>query len=182
MEFVLGIVFGFISFFIMNLIRRKIYEKKGLKSREYKDLPFNVKLRDTIRHIVFEYNIKRINNDFLLNINFNDVQLMQIMHRSHFPELCSSEQDIQFGLALYIPTIHMNNSKIESLKSILVSESERVNLISGGAVTYFVIDLGTRIRFGGYLLLRIISEVFKEEEVNMSLELFSEGNLPYKIN
>jgi hypothetical protein len=28
---------------------------------------------------------------------------MQLMHRAHFPELCRSESEIAFGIALYIP-------------------------------------------------------------------------------
>jgi hypothetical protein len=108
---------------------------------------------------------------------------MQIMHRAHFPELCKSESDIKFGLALYIPTSNLSENKIIALQSIIEEESE---VLRGGrdidVVDYFLIDLGKRVRFSGYLLTRIIKEVFEKEEKNMSLELFSEGNLPYQLN
>jgi len=182
MEFILGAIFGFVCFFFVRYLKKQIHEKKGVKSKEYKNMPFKEKLRDTIRHIVFEYNIKRKNNDFLLNIYFDGIQLMQIMHRSHFPELCKSEHDVSFGLALYIPTKSMSINQIESLKLLLHEESEIIKHVDGGEISYFIVDLGNRIRFGGYLLTRIIKEVFNEQESKMSLKLFSEGELPYQLN
>lgn len=89
MEFALGSAFGFVCFFVMRMLKKRIREKNTVRFREYRDLPLNIKLKDTIRHIVFEYNIKRVNNDFLLNIDFNGTPLMQIMHRSHFRSYAS---------------------------------------------------------------------------------------------
>jgi hypothetical protein len=37
---------------------------------------------------------------------------MQIMRRAHFPELCSSEKDIEFGLAVYMPTESLTEQKV----------------------------------------------------------------------
>ena len=53
---------------------------------------------------------------------------MQIMHRAHFPELCASEKDIEFGLAVYVPTEHLTDDQVFKLESILI-ESQK-NLIN----------------------------------------------------
>jgi len=164
MEFALGSAFGFVCFFVMRMLKKRIREKNGVRFREYRDLPFNIKLKDTIRHIVFEYNIKRVNNDFLLNIDFNGTPLMQIMHRSHFPELCKSESDISFGIALYIPVKNMDFKQIESLSFVLEEESEIINNIDKNSRLYFIVDLGSRVRFSGYLLTRIIKEVLLKKK------------------
>lgn len=76
----------------------------------------------------------------------------------------------------------MDFKQIESLSFVLEEESEIINNIDKNSRLYFIVDLGSRIRFSGYLLIRIIKEVFIEEEKNMSLKLFSEGELPYHLN
>ena len=183
MDLIVGVIIGWVSLYIAGIAIKSIRQKKGLKDKKYKNWPLTVKLKDTVRHIIFEYDIKRNNNDFLLNINLDERQVMQIMHRAHFPELSRSESDIKFGLALYIPTSNLPEYKIKILEAIIEEESETLKgEIHSGTVNYFVIDLGKRVRYGGYLLARVIKEVFEKEEGNMSLELFSEGNLPYHLN
>lgn len=104
------------------------------------------------------------------------------MHRSHFPELCQSESDVAFGLALYIPISHWSKERISKLNEFVEEESEVANKKKSGQLEFYVIDLGTRVRFGGYFLSRLIKEVFEEDENSFSSELFSEGNLPYWHN
>ena len=182
MELTIGILLGWVSLYIAGVVIKNFRQKKGSKDKSYRNWPLTVKLRDTVRHIIFEYSIKRKNNDFLLNINLNGNHVMQIMHRAHFPELCQSESDIRFGLALYIPLSNLSSDKVKALEVIIEEESEILRGERSDAVAYLVVDLGKRVRFGGYFLARIIKEVFEKEEGSMSLELFSEGNLPYQLN
>ncbi len=182
MNLIIGILLGWSSMYIIGIIIKNIRQKKGAKIKEYKNLSFTAKLRDTVRHIVFEYDIKRKNNDFLLNINLGGNHVMQLMHRAHFPELCQSESDIDFGLALYIPVDDWSEKKFNKLDDIVNEESEVLKKNKSGRLEYYVIDLGKRVRFSGYFLTRIIKEVFGADENQFSSELFSEGNLPYKLN
>ena len=119
---------------------------------------------------------------FLLNISFEGEIVMQIMHRAHFPELCQSESDVAFGLALYIPISQLSDDRIYKLNKIVEEESEVASKNKFGQLEFYLIDLGTRVRFGGYFLSRLIKEVFEGDEKNLSSELFSEGNLPYWSN
>lgn len=164
------------------ILYKNIKEKKGIKHGEYGKIPFTARLRNIIRHIIFEYDIKRKNNDFLYNINFGGRRVMQLMHRSHFAELCRSEADIAFGIALYIPAKGLNLERIKKLDNIINEESEIKRTGKTGELEYYIIDLGKRARFGGYLLSRIVKEVFDADESQFSAELFSEGNLPYHLN
>lgn len=182
MELIIGIILGCISTYVFLLIVKNLKQKKGFNEKGYNNFSLTTQLRNTIRHIIFEYNIKSKNNDFLLNIRFEREIVMQIMHRAHFPELCQSESDIAFGLALYIPLSHWSNDKISKLDKIVKEESEIVSKNKFGQLEFYLIDLGTRVRFGGYFLSRLIKEVFEGDEKNLSSELFSEGNLPYWTN
>jgi hypothetical protein len=118
----------------------------------------------------------------LYNIKLDGNLVMQLMHRAHFPELCRSESDIEFGIALYIPVKGWESAVINRLDKIIHEESEIKKTGSVGGLEYYIIDLGKRVRFGGYLLSRIVKEVFDANEARFSAELFSEGNLPYKLN
>jgi hypothetical protein len=182
MKIIIGIIIGWLSMYVFLIIAKNLKQKKGAKEKDYSKLPFTTQLRDSIRHIVFEYNIKRKNNDFLLNIILKNDIVMQIMHRSHFPELCQSESDVAFGLALYIPISHWPKDRVAKLNEIVEEESEVAIKNRSGQLEFHVIDLGTRVRFGGYFLHRIIKEVFEGDENNFNSELFSEGNLPYWHN
>lgn len=182
MNLITGIIFGWISMYIFLLVMKKIKEKKGVKEKEYSKLPFTTMIRDSIRHIVFEYSIKTKNNDFLLNIDLYGKTVIQLMHRAHFPELCQLESDINFGIAIYIPVVGWEEKKVEKLQNIIDQESEIMKISKIGKLEYNIIDLGTRVRYGGYLLTRIIKEVFEADENEFSSTLFSEGNLPYWRN
>ena len=128
MNFIIGFLAGAVTLFLLSVLFKKNRERRGKYQREYQSKYFTTKIKDTLRHLVFEYSIKRSNNDFLLNINFKGKRSMQIMHRAHFPELCASEKDIEFGLAVYVPTEHLTDDQVFKLESILI-ESQK-NLIN----------------------------------------------------
>ena len=45
---------------------------------------------------------------------------------------------------------------------------------------YYIIDCGKRVKYCGYFLNRLLVEVFEINDPDrISLELFSEGKLPY---
>lgn len=180
MNFIIGLLVGWLTLYLAAITLKYLKQKKGVRSKEYDDLKFTMTLRDTIRHIVFEYDIKRKNNDFLLKIKLNERQIMQLMHRAHFPELCQSETDISFGIALYIPVTGWNADMFSRLERIIDEETEVMSKNKAGRVEYCVVDLGKRVRFSGYFLSRIINEVFVGKENEFSCELFSEGKLPYR--
>lgn len=168
--------------YVFITLVKALRQKKGVKDKDYRGLPFTTKLRDSVRHIIFEYSVKRKNNDFLFNIMLRGEIVMQIMHRAHFPELCQSESDVAFGLALYVPVSNWSKDKISKLNQIVEEESEVASQNRFGQLEFYTIDLGTRIRFGGYFLSRLIKEVFAGDEDDFSSELFSEGHLPYWRN
>src|SRR5687767_3430793 len=100
-NFLGGFIAGFIFAYLLYVLIKNLKQKSGLKYDDYKRLPLLVKLKDTLRHIIYEYDIKRHNEDFLLNILFGKTKIMQIMHRAHFPYLVKNKTRISFGLALY---------------------------------------------------------------------------------
>ncbi len=179
MNFVIGIILGMIVMYFILGALKLVRAKKGIKYKDYGNLSFTVKLKDSIRHIIYEYSIKRRNHDFLFNIDLNGERIMQIMHRAHFPELCKEESDVFFGLALYVPVKNWSEDQRNQLEQIIEEESEVVKNVSFGKLEYYLVDLGTRVRFSGYLLSRIITEVFKGNEDEFESSLFTEGELPY---
>lgn len=181
MSFIVGFLAGSLTLFLISFLLKKRRDKKGKFEREYLSKSFAAKIKDTLRHIVFEYSIKRSNNDFLLTISFRGKRYMQIMHRAHFPELCESEKDTEFGLAVYIPTENLTDEQVFKLESILGEESEKF-ASSKNPVPYYALDLGKRVRYGGYLLSRISTELFDPNDSDMNLDLFNEGPLPYFLN
>jgi len=105
---------------------------------------------------------------------------MQVMHRAHFPYLSKDSENIAFGLALYIPVSKLSDIQRQCLEKILLDESDNY-VQEKEPIDYHVIDLGKGIKHGGYLISRILKEVLEYdlEESNFSMELFSEGKLPY---
>lgn len=182
MYLILGILIGWVSLYVILILYKNLAEKRGIRHANYGKIPFTSRLRNIVRHIIFEYDIKRKNNDFLYNINLDGKHVMQLMHRAHFPELCRSESDIAFGIALYIPVKGWRAERIKVLDEIISEESEIKRTGKAGNLEYYIIDLGKRARFGGYLLSRIVKEVFEADEARFSTELFSEGSLPYHLN
>jgi hypothetical protein len=180
MEYVIGffagVLFSYAAFIVIKLLKTK----SGIKYNDYKKLPLLIKLKDTLRHIIYEYSIKRNNEDFLLNVSYKDARVIQVMHRSHFPYLAKENENINFGLALYIPITKLSESQKQALEKILIEESDNYQRESQ-PFDYHVIDLGKGLKHGGYLITRILKEIFKYDldEANFSMELFSEGKLPY---
>jgi hypothetical protein len=173
---VTSFLLGFVFAFLVRLIVIDRREKKGLHEIKYNPLSLSSKMKGIIRELIFKFSIQKFNRDFLLNIKSNGVHLMQIMHRSHFPEVCENISDVKFGLAIYIPTKPLSTEQKNELKKILQEEMEEFKRYDY-PIGYFVIDAGSRVRFTGYLLARIITEVFGKEDVD--LELFDDGILPY---
>jgi hypothetical protein len=171
-----GILFSYVTFVVIKIFKAK----SGIRYDDYKKLPLLIRLKDTLRHIIYEYSIKRNNEDFLLNISHKGARVMQVMHRSHFPYLAKNSEKISFGLALYIPVTKLTDSQKQLLERILIEESDNYQK-ENQPFDYHVIDLGKGLKHGGYLITRILKEVFKYDldEANFSMELFSEGKLPY---
>ena len=156
----------------------KSKQKRGKRLHEYKNAPILRKLTDTLRHAVFEYDVKRENNDFSLNVYLNDRLCFQILHRCHFPDLSKSEEDVSFGLALYIPVKQFDKNQREQLLNIFKEESE-IFYYEEVPFDYYIVDIGKRLRYGSYLLSRLIKEVIRKDVQSLSFELFSEGDIPY---
>jgi hypothetical protein len=180
LNFVSGLVTGMILTYLLYVFVKNLRKKKGIKYEEYKGLPLLIRLKDVLRNIVYEYNIKRHNEDFLLNILYAKTKVMQVMHRAHFPYLLKNKTDIKFGLALYIPITKLSESQKIRIEEILIEESDKYNR-QEEPFDYHVIDLGNGIRHGGYLISRLLSEVFEFnlDPTNFNFELFSNGKLPY---
>lgn len=173
----IGVVIGVLLFFFRGFLISRKAEKVDIKIPSYLSEPFFVKLKDTIRHIVVEYNIRRKNNDFLLNILDGRKIIMQLTHRSHYPEITKDDSDISFGMALYLPISELSVKQREKLLIIMKEESSFF-LYEEVPFDYYVIDFGKRIKYCSYLLIRIIREIFGGEDVDF--KLFSEGKISYK--
>jgi hypothetical protein len=170
--FIAGFLFAFLVRFMV--VNRRI--KKGMLEIKYNKLPISSKLKLMVREVVFRFSIQRFNRDFLVNLKSNDIHLIQILHRSHFPEVCKNVSDVKFGLAVYIPTRPLSHDQKKKLQRILKEEMENYEQTKY-PVEYHVIDAGSRPRFTGYLLARMVREVFQKDDVD--IQIFDEGILPY---
>jgi hypothetical protein len=180
MDFIIGFVLGAFLCYALLVLNRYLKQKTGLKYDDYKRLPFLIKMQDTLRHIVYEFGIKRNNFDFLLNITNKDKVILQAMHRAHFPFLIGEKNERNFGIALYIPTAKLTDFQKQKIKKILNEELENYQR-EEEPFDYFVIDIGKSIRYGGYLVSRLLKEVFnfELEKDDFDFRLFDEGALPY---
>jgi hypothetical protein len=180
MNLFIGILLGIIFAYSFNILKNYLRQKKGIKYNDYKKLPLLIQINDTLRHVIYEYGIKRDNQDFLLNILYKKEIIMQIMHRAHFPYLSKESEEISFGLALYIPVSKLSDLQKRELDQILTKEPIKEQHETE-PFDYHVVDLGKGIKQGGYLISRIAKEVFKFElkKEDFSFDLFSEGELPY---
>jgi hypothetical protein len=176
----IGIFIGVIFTYTFNIFKNYLKQKKGVKYSEYRKLPLLIQINDTLRHIIYEYGIKHNNHDFLLNIIHKKQVIMQVMHRAHFPYLNKESADVDFGLALYIPTSKLSDLQKKELDRILTKEPVKEHH-EIQPFDYHVVDLGKGIKQGGYLISRIAKEVFKLElnKDDFSYDLFNEGELPY---
>lgn len=177
---IVGILLGIVLSYPLLILRNFLKQKRGLKYSDYKRLPLLIQINDTLRHIIYEYGIKKENHDFLLNIFYQKKIIMQVMHRAHFPYLNKKKDDISFGLALYIPISKLSELQKTEIEQILSKEPVTA-LHETQPFDYHVVDLGKGIKQGGYLISRIVKEVFKFElsKDDFGFELFSEGELPY---
>jgi hypothetical protein len=167
---------GFVFAFLVRLIVINRRERKGLYEVKYKPLSLSSKMKGILRELIFKFSIQKFNRDFLLNVKSGEKYLIQLLHRSHFPEILENISDVKFGIAIYIPSKPLSPNQKLALIKILREEAEDFK-DAEYPVGYFVIDAGSRVRFTGYLLARIITEVFGKADVD--LELYDEGILPY---
>ncbi|MEP1035104.1 hypothetical protein [Ekhidna sp.] len=177
-----GIVLGVIAIYFKGYLSNLKAERSEIKNPEYlKSKAFN-KLKGTIRHIVVEYSIRRKNNDFLLNVFLNEVTLFQITHRFHYPEILKNQDDMAFGLALYLPINKLNSEQKKRILNIMKEEADYFSY-EEIPFDYYVVDFGKRIKYSSYFIVRLLKEIFLiEDEDDISFELFSEGNLPYRVH
>jgi hypothetical protein len=172
----LAFLLGFVFAFTLRLIVIGIREKKGRDYVKYNSLPLTSRMKIAVREIIFKYSIRKFNRDFLLSIKLHEHVIMQLMHRSHFPDIIKDLSDVKFGIAIYIPIKPLTNLQRDLLLKILREEMEH-SRVSEPPIEYVVIDAGTRARYNGYLIAKIIKEVFKADDVYM--EISDEGVLPY---
>lgn len=153
-------------------------KRSRLSSLGYKPTSFET-IKDALRNIVIRYN--KDNRDFLLNIKIPKSTGIQLLHRSHYPELSKSISDIYFGIAIYIPLKGLDLIQKDKLEKILKDEVQPL-IFSEMYFSYYVIDIGTKIRYGGELLALILKEVF-DVKVNdqIKVELYDGGKLPYNL-
>jgi hypothetical protein len=175
-EIVIGFILGFSFAFALRLIVINRRERKGAHEVKYNPLRISSKMKLMLREIVFKFSVQKFNRDFLLNIKSQRTTIIQLMHRSHFPSLLKNIADVQFGIAIYIPLTPLTDDQKQRLFHVLKEEMQNFNK-SEYPIEFFVIDAGTRVRHTGYLLARIVREVFNKEDVDF--ELFDEGVLPY---
>ena len=177
------IVIGFIAGWVARIIY-KYYRNVGklnrskLAAQGYKPTCFEV-VKDVLRNIVLRYN--NDNSDFLVNISISQSTVIQLLHRSHFPELMEQNNDVSFGIAVYIPLRGLSKIQKEKLEIILKDHAE-TSTFSEIPFSYYVLDIGKKIRYGGELLGLIMKEVFGVvEEDQINIELYDEGKLPYNL-
>lgn len=154
--------------------------KVGMYYDKYKNGSTIKSLTNAIRTIVFKYGGRNENQSFVLNITKGDDVIIQLLHRAHFPELGKSGADINFGIALYIPfdDSYMDDKMKNVLKKIMKEETLQMKE-DNNPLTYFVLDMGTRLMHSSYLLSRILKEVFNVSDDHFYYELYDDGELPY---
>jgi hypothetical protein len=170
--FALGVLF--MVFVRFALLWRK--DKKGRDHMKYNALPLSGKMKVIVRKIIVCYSILEFNRDFLLNIRLKDETIIQLLHRSHYPQIIADVSDVKFGIAIYIPCGPLTERQRECLVSTLNGE-EIYFIGEGNQLDYFLIDGGTRVKHIGYLLTKILTEVYNAEDVEV--DLYDEGFLPY---
>lgn len=175
----LGVLIGFGAFFVRGyFLNRKAERLDTAHPHFLKSGTFN-RLKDCVRHVVVEYSIRRKNHDFLLNVKSGDTIIFQLTHRSHYPELIPNTDDLSFGMALNLPLGNLTGKQKEKIIKIMKEESD-LFFYEEVPFEYYVVDFGKRVKYTGYFLTRLLSEVFDiNNPDNIEFELFSEGPLPY---
>lgn len=181
MNFLMAFFGGVLLCYAFLITVRHLKQKTGLNLKEYKRLPFLSRVKDILRHIVYEFGVKRNNFDFLLNIEKDNRVIIQVIHRAHFPFLLQDKTDeINFGLALYIPIAQLTEIEKMKIEKIIVEEQVSFQK-EDRPFNYFVVDIGKSIRFGAYLISKLLREVYNFElnEGDFNFKLFNEGGLSY---
>ncbi len=179
----LKLIIGFIAGVVVTLLIRFLIlsrkDKRGRDYLKYNNLPLKSKMKTIIRKIIVLSSIREFNRDFTLNVKVREQTVLQLLHRAHFPQIISDASDVKFGIAIYIPLGHLANDQRECLVNLLKDEMEQFKF-EDSPHAYIVIDVGTMVKYPGYLIAKIIKEVYRAEDVDF--ELSDEGFLPYHYN
>jgi hypothetical protein len=177
---IIGCFIGSALTYPVLMLLKYIMQKRGIRYSEYKKLPLLVRLNDTLRHIIYDYGIKKRNHDFSLNVLERKVVIMQVLHRAHFPYLTPKNENPNFGMALYIPISKLTETQKKRLEEIIVEEPLD-GIHETEPFDFHVVDLGQGLRQGGYLIARILKEIFDfdSHSSDFDFKLFNEGELPY---
>lgn len=174
-----GLLLGWLYNRKANLVIKASQTKKGEEYRQkYKKGETMKALINAIRVLIFEYDDEHKHKSFVLNITRDNDLVIQLLHRAHFPELCESSIDVNFGIAVYIPVDYMDNSMKEALEKILLEDAQELKQDSNPN-TYYVIDVGFRLMYASSFLSRILKEVFDANDNNLCYELYDDLDLPY---
>ena len=178
----LGLLLGWFYYKKSNIVvEHNQSGKVGMYYEKYKNGSTMKSLTNAIRTIIFRYGGRNEDHQsFVLNITKGDDVIIQLLHRAHFPELCKSSVDINFGIALYIPLddSYMNNVMKNNLKKIMREEMQQMKEDKNPR-TYFVLDIGARLMQGSYIISRILKEVFNVSDHDFYYELYDDSELPY---
>ncbi|AYB33475.1 hypothetical protein [Chryseolinea soli] len=176
-KLILGFITGILFAAVVRLLVINIREKRGLHEAKFRPKRLSSKARYVLRKVVFDFSIKKFNRDFVVNIKIKESIVMQLIHRAHFPELNIEESDIAFGIAIYIPLKPLSMAQRQKLERLLNEEVGKFVTVEQ-PFAYFLVDIRIAARFGGYLLARILKEIFRSEDADF--ELADEGSLPYR--
>src|SRR5690606_24441406 len=146
--FSLGIIIGWLAYkqgnrqyFLLGLDDPGLHKKNWVQ----------MKIGSSLRRIVFENNGRQKNYSFLCDFKKDEAIILQLTHRAYFPELCKSYKDRDFGIALYIKADWIPQRNLPTFKNILHEEAINVDKFIENP-EYYVLNIGTNIRFGVYLI------------------------------
>ena len=173
----IGFVIGWFSRIVYKYFKNiGRLNKQKLYQRGYKPTSYEI-IKDILRNIVIRFH--KENFDFFMNLNVRGETVIQVLHRSHFPEITGASENIDFGIAIYIPLNDLSGKQRDSLEQIL-KEHAVTNSFSEVPFSYYVLDIGKKIRYGGELLCLILKEIFDVQSNDViDVELFDGGKLPY---
>ena len=173
---IIGFAVGVLFTIGVRFLMLSSKDKRGRDHLKYNPVPLNSKMKIVIRKIIVDFSIRRFNRDFLLNVNLKGQTIMQLLHRAHFYEIITDLADVKFGVAIYVPLSPLTDVQRRCLFKILKEELKPFKDEEYDR-DYFVIDAGTMVKYPGYLITKIITEVYNVDDVD--LELHDEGFLPY---
>ena len=133
-------------------------------------------IKSCIRSVVLKSRPENL--DFMLNFSVDQETLLQVLHRVHYPELSRYEDDLSYGLAIYIPVSDLNTVQKKELDRLLNLHAN--SSIEDSNHDYYVIDGGERIKYVGELITLILKKVFTVREDDLKTEVFIGDRTPYR--